>query len=146
MAIARGADDENFWPNFYFAEMLAKEGHYQEAKERLETAVQIKPNETHALNNLAWLLSTCQDKKIRDGGRAVQLAEKACQLTNDGSAQYLTTLAAAYAEAGRFDDAIATIQKAGGLAQQMGQTDLFSGDAQLLELFTDHQSYTEKSK
>ena len=143
LAVARGQDAENFWPNFYFAEMLAKEGYYQEAKERLETAVQIKPDGSDALNNLAWLLSTCPDKHARNGERAVQLAEHACELAHDGSARYLTTLSAAYAEAGRFDDAIATIQKAGALAQETGQSGLFNADARLLELFTDHQTYTD---
>lgn len=146
IAIARGADDENFWPNFYFAELLDKEGHYQEAKKCMETAVQIKPNQADALNNLAWILSTCPDEKVRDGERAVKLAERACELTHDRSAKFLSTLGAAYAEAGRFDDAIATIEKAGALAQQTGQDALFNGDAQLLELFTNHQTYTDKSK
>jgi tetratricopeptide (TPR) repeat protein len=146
IAIAKGPIVENFWPNFYFAELLAKGGHYQEARERMETAVQIKPEHTDALNNLAWLLSTCPDKKVRDGERAIQLAEHACELTHDGSAKYLTTLSAAYAEAGRFDDAIATVEKAGALAQQTGQSGLFSGDAKLLELFTDHQTYTDQLK
>jgi len=145
IAIARGPDDQNYWPNFYFAELLAKQGHYQEAKERLETAVQIKPDMVYSLNNLAWLLSTCPDAKVRDGGRAVQLAERACELTHDQSPQYLMTLAAAYAEAGRFDDAIATVQKAGDLAQQTGQAGLFNGAAQLLQLFMDHKTFTDTS-
>ncbi|HXC36782.1 MAG TPA: hypothetical protein VNV43_12965 [Candidatus Acidoferrales bacterium] len=145
IAIARGPDPENFWPNFYFAELLDKEGHYQEAIKRMETAVQIKPNQTDAVNNLAWILSTCPDQTVREGDRAVKLAERACELTHGGSAKYLTTLAAAYAEVGRFDDAIATVQKAGELAQERGQMGLFNGDAELLQLFNEHQTYTDKS-
>ena len=144
LAIARGPDDQSFWPNFYFAELLGHWGRFPEAKKCLETAVQVKPDETDALNNLAWLLSTCPDAKVRDGARAVQVAQRACELTHDGSAKYLTTLAAAYAEAGRFDDAISTIQKAGELAQQTGQSGLLNGDAQLAQLFMNHQTYTSQ--
>ncbi|HEV2456275.1 MAG TPA: hypothetical protein VGY98_18565, partial [Verrucomicrobiae bacterium] len=146
IAIARGPDDENFWPNFYLAILFNKGGHYKEAKACLETAVKIKPNQPDSLNNLAWLLCTCPDKTVRDGETAVKLAEKACELTHDGSARYLTTLAAAYADVGQFDDAVATIQKAGGLAQETGQTQLFNADADLLQLFTNHQTYTDTSK
>lgn len=146
IAIARGPDPQNFWPNFYFAELLAKQGHYQEAKERLETAVQIKPDVAYAVNNLAWVLATCPDHKVRDGARAVQLAEHLCEVTHDQSPQYLTTLAAAYAEAGRFDDAMATIQKAGELAQQQGQMGLFNADAEFAQRFMNHQAWTDNPK
>jgi TPR repeat protein len=59
-----------------------------------------------ARNDLAWLLATCPDANIRDGARAVVLAEQAVDESPD--AAKLDTLAAAYAEVGRFEDAIAT--------------------------------------
>ena len=55
---------------------------------------------------MAWLLATCPDEKLRDGKRAIQLATKACEITDWEYSSHLTTLAAAYAEAGRFDEAI----------------------------------------
>ena len=64
------------------------------------------------LNNLAWALATHPDAKIRNGTRAVKLAEDACRQTQYQQTVMVGTLAAAYAEAGRFDDALATAQKA----------------------------------
>ena len=59
-----------------------------------------------AQNNLAWLLATCPQDELRNGQEAVVQAQKACELTEWNSAGYIDTLAAAYAEAGVFDDAV----------------------------------------
>jgi hypothetical protein len=53
------------------------------------------------------------------------------------------TLAAAYAEAGRFDDAIATAQKACKLASESGEQDLLKKNNELLELYRKHLLYRE---
>ena len=58
-----------------------------------------------ARNNLAWLLATSSDASIRDGNRAIELAKQAVQLSGGKDADYLRTLAAAYAETGRFAEA-----------------------------------------
>jgi lipopolysaccharide biosynthesis regulator YciM len=58
------------------------------------------------------MLATCPDEKGRDGNRAVQLAMKACELTNSKRAFYFFVLAAAYAEAGQFDKAVQNQNKA----------------------------------
>ncbi len=60
-----------------------------------------------ANNNLAWFLSTCPVAKLRDGEEAIPLAIKACRLTDWKEGMYLDTLAAAFAEAGYFDFAVA---------------------------------------
>lgn len=65
---------------------------------------------TYALNGAAWLLATCPDSTVRDGQAAVSYAEKAVAATSRTNANYLDTLAAAYAEAGAFTNAI-TAQK-----------------------------------
>ncbi len=64
----------------------------------------------YGLNGLAWLLATCPDDTIRDGDKAVEYAERA--LLQENSSTILDTLAAAYAEAGRFEEAIETQLKA----------------------------------
>jgi len=68
------------------------------------------------LNTKAWILATCPDEKLRDADQAVTLAEKACKLTQHKQHELLDTLAAAYAEAGRFDEAVKTETKAIKLA------------------------------
>jgi tetratricopeptide (TPR) repeat protein len=69
-------------------------------------AVRIDPTYANPHNNIAWLRATTPDPKILDGKAAVEHALKAVELTNRKSADYLDTLAAAYAEAGRFDEAV----------------------------------------
>jgi len=73
--------------------------------------------------------------------QAVSLAERACQLTGDRVAPYLDTLAAAYAAAGRFKDAVATAQKAIELAKSAGQTQVVSEIEPRLQLYRNGQAY-----
>ena len=68
-------------------------------------SLQLKPNDLQTLNNLAWLLATCEDDRVRDGDQAVTLAERAARLTDNENPLVLDTLAATYAEAGDFEKA-----------------------------------------
>jgi hypothetical protein len=97
-----------------------------------------------ALNNRAWSFATSEEAGLRNGTLAVQLAERACELTHYNESIYIGTLAAAYAEAGRFDDAISTAQKACALASESGQQELLKRNQELLELYRAHQPYREK--
>ena len=91
---------------------------------RFREAVRLKPDWLEALNNLAWILATQPDEKLRNGGESVRLAARAVELTKTNNPGALDTLAAAYAEVGRFSDAADAAQKATGLAAAAGQTDL----------------------
>ena len=124
-------------------QILTHFGRQPEAIAQLEAALQNKPDGVDALNNLAWTLATGPDANVRDGGRAVQLAEHACELTHYQKTILVGTLAAAYAEAGRFDDAMATTQKAIALAQQSGEKDLLQKNQELLERYRQHQTARE---
>ena len=73
-------------------------------------ALEINPFFVDAYNNKAWVLATCSDQRIRDGGQAVRLAQKAVELKPDISS--MDTLAAAYAAVGNFDSAIDVQKKA----------------------------------
>jgi len=94
------------------------------AIEHYQKALSLSPDSTVVLNNLAWILATHENSSFRDGARAVQLAEKACTLSGYKSAISLDTLAAAYAEAGRFHEALQTAQKASKLAVAEGRVEL----------------------
>jgi tetratricopeptide (TPR) repeat protein len=102
------------------------------------------PDDVQSCNNLAWLLATSADPKNRDADEAVELAERACTLTGFNQAPLLGTLAAAYAEAGRFDDATQTAQKALKLAEATGQTALTETNRQLLELYRAGKPFHER--
>jgi tetratricopeptide (TPR) repeat protein len=98
------------------------------------------------LNNLAWKLATSEKTGVRNGARAVQLAEQACGLTHYRVTPLMGTLAAAYAEAGRFDEAVATGQKACALATELGETNLLKRNQELVTLYQAHQPYHESIK
>jgi Tfp pilus assembly protein PilF len=106
-------------------------------------ALAIEPDSGPALNNCAWLLATSPDDGIRNGSRAVELAERACLLTQWKSAVLMGTLAAAYAEAGRFPDAVAMARKAIAKAYNDKQEGVAKRNAELLELYRTGKSFRE---
>ena len=122
---------------------LRQKSRVDNALAQYQQVLQIKPDSVEALNNLAWLLATCPDAHVRDGVQAVKYGERACELTHYGVTVLVGTLAAAYAEAGRFDDAMATAQKACALASAAGEQDLLEKNQKLLELYRAHQPYHE---
>jgi Flp pilus assembly protein TadD len=125
------------------AQALARQGKFRESVNEYDETLRCQPDFSSAINNLAWMLATNPDAGLRDGARAVQLAERACEITGRKETIYLGTLAAAYAEAGRFDDAIATAQQACDLAAQSGKPDLLKKNQKLLELYRAHKPYRE---
>ena len=79
-------------------------------------ALQLQPDMAIASNNLAWVFATCTDDSLRNGARAVELSQKAVELSHSENATFLRTLGAALAEAGRFEDATRAAQQALQLA------------------------------
>ena len=102
-----------------------------------------KPDQPEALNNLAWLLATCSDGTLRDGADAVRLAEHACRLSGYKQARELFTLSAAYAEAGRFPEAVGAVQKSIQTARAGGNSQLVAVAGQMLTLFRAGKPYHE---
>jgi protein O-mannosyl-transferase len=103
---------------------LLQAGREGEAIVQFQEALQINPRQPEIQNTLAWVLATAPLATLRDGRRAVALAEQVNQTAGGENPLYLRTLAAAEAEAGRFDDAVRTAQKARELAQAAGQSGL----------------------
>jgi Flp pilus assembly protein TadD len=125
------------------ADTLSHLGRKAETLEHLEAAVRYSPDLPEALNNLAWALATTAEAGSRNGSRAVTLAQHACDLTGWKKTIYVGTLAAAQAEAGKFDEASATAQRACDLASKNGETELLQRNQELLALYRNHRAYHE---
>jgi tetratricopeptide (TPR) repeat protein len=105
---------------------LLQNGDPKRAVAHFERALQINPGHMNAEVNLAWILATSSDDLTRNGARAVQLAEDVMNRAGHANAIVLRTLAAAYAEIGRFDDAIKTAQQAIEICRATGNGALAS--------------------
>ena len=91
------------------------------AMECFRKALKAQPDWPETLNNLAWILASNPDSTQRNGAEAVTLAERACKLTDYKEPLLVGTLAAAYAEAGRFPEAVIAAEKARALALAAGR-------------------------
>ncbi|MGA2280317.1 MAG: tetratricopeptide repeat protein [Verrucomicrobiota bacterium] len=95
-----------------------------EAMAYYQKAIELQPQFIPAQINLAWMLATWPEPSVRNGGRAVALAEQANQFSKDKDPLILRTLAAAYAEAGRYSEAVLTAKQALALAVTQSNTGL----------------------
>jgi tetratricopeptide (TPR) repeat protein len=117
------------------ASVLKSMGQSDAAIIQYQEALRLQPNSPMALINLAWILASDPSDRIRNGPEAVILAERACQLIQFRDASFLGTLATAYAEAGRFEDAIRTAEKARDLARAAGNQKQTEKEQRLLEMY-----------
>ncbi len=102
-----------FFKSYYnLGTALLEQGDFVEAISYFRQAIQINPRFFESYNNLAWVLATHPDPKLRDALEAIELSERAAKLTRYQDAAVLDTLAASYAAAGRFEQAVTTAQMA----------------------------------
>jgi tetratricopeptide (TPR) repeat protein len=130
---------------FQLAAALARQGRTKEAMENYRVAKNVPTNapDYDVMNNLAWVLAASPLPENRDGAKAVELAMRARELDPSQQPVIIGTLAAAYAEAGRFDDAVAAAQQAHDLALAQGAKELAARNQELLELYRAHKAYHE---
>jgi tetratricopeptide (TPR) repeat protein len=130
--------------HYMLGSLLARVGRTKEAIEQYGQLLPSAPHFADAQHNLAWLLATCEPKDGGDAAGAVQLAERACQQDKQDSRddpQRLDTLAAAYAAAGRFPEAVTTARQAIQLAESAGQTALAKEIQSRCELYRAGRPY-----
>ncbi len=110
-----------------------------------EGALELEPDRIGELNNLAWIKATTEMKNLRDPQKAIELAQRVCELTDYKKVEFLDTLATAYAAAERFPEAITTAQKVLDLidpAEEKVITEIKSH----LELYKANQPYRPPSQ
>ncbi len=123
---------------------LQSRGRFAGAVAQLQKVLELDPKHIPAQNNLAWLLATCPDGSLRDGKKAVALAQQAVQLSGGNAPEILDTLAATYAEAGRFPEAIATAQRALDLSAAQNKKSLAEIIQSQLNLFETNAPFHDK--
>ena len=121
-------------------------GQTREAMSHYARALRLQPDYSEALDRLAWIAATDPRPELRNGSEAVNMAQRACELTEHKQAQYLVTLAAAYAEAGQTAEAVNAAETAGRLAAGAGQKELAEKCANLLDTVKSGKPWRETLK
>jgi tetratricopeptide (TPR) repeat protein len=140
--LGSGGENADVYANLGLA--YAQLGGYKLAIESWTRSLRLKPNSFQVLNNLVWLLTTANDPNVRDTVKAIELAHRACELTEYKDPMVLDTLASAYAAAGRFDDAVTTAEQAVNAAKARGQEDLAGEIQKRIELYKASYRYIQK--
>jgi tetratricopeptide (TPR) repeat protein len=122
-------------------QLLSTIGRPAEAVARFRAALAIDASHAQALSGLAWIRATSWDAALRDTSEAIGLAERAAAETERRNVSVLDALAAAYASAGRYDEAVATARSAIALASSAGQPAVAAQFAARLQLYQNKTPY-----
>jgi protein O-mannosyl-transferase len=104
--------------------VFVQQGHVRDGIAEWQKVLVVEPENGNAMNNLAWVFATSPDDSVRDGTQAVRLAEQALRISRGRIPLVFRTLAAAYAESGRFAEAIQTAQQGIESANNQGNSGL----------------------
>jgi tetratricopeptide (TPR) repeat protein len=132
--------------HYEFGLALAHLGQTREAMSHYARALRLQPDLPEALDRLAWIAATDPRPELRNGPEAVNMAQRACELTEHKLAQYLATLAAAYAEAGQSAEAASAAETAGKLAASAGQKEMAAKCGNLLDAVKSGKPWRETPK
>jgi tetratricopeptide (TPR) repeat protein len=114
---------------------------YEDAKKALDGAIHVDSNDTTSMNDLAWLLATAPEPRVRNPHRAVSLAQKCCGLNHWTNAYSIDTLAAAYASAGNFGQAVRYQQLAMQTLNKSERAEQLTAMQDRLKLYSNHEPY-----
>lgn len=121
--------------HYYLGKALVLKGRVADGLDQWKLALQTQPDSLQVLNDMAWVLATSRDDRLRNGEQALPLAQHATQLTSEQEPAILGTLSAVYAEMGQFDKAIELGQRAEELAVQQNKPALAQNLTERLTLF-----------
>ncbi|MCK4753310.1 MAG: tetratricopeptide repeat protein [Planctomycetes bacterium] len=125
---------------------LIRQHRFDEAIPHLNRVLQMEPNLVDVMNNLAWVLSAYKDSQFHNPERAVQISQRACELTGYKEPTLLDTLAVAYAAIGDFPNAITTAEKAANFAEAADKKQLAQEIKSRIKLYKNNQPYIEPSR
>jgi tetratricopeptide (TPR) repeat protein len=125
------------------ARMARLQGESAVAIEHLREAVRLNPNAAGHANDLAWALATAPDARLRDPEEGIRLARAVVEAQSPPDPNFLDTLAAAYAAAGRFEEATAAARRALELASTQEKTALADDIRRKLDLYREHQPFVD---
>jgi protein O-mannosyl-transferase len=125
--------------------VLIQRGQIKEGVDEWQKVLAIQPDNGNAMSNLAWVFATCPDDSLRDGGKAVQLAEEALRISGRRIPIIFRTLGAAYAETGEFSKAIETAQQGIELANSQGNSGLATELQGNIALYQDQRPLRDPS-
>jgi tetratricopeptide (TPR) repeat protein len=134
-------EPSNFNVQFQYGLSLEHLGQTRDAMSHYAAALLKNPDFPDALQHLAWIAATDARPELRNGAQAVELASRACEATQQKRPAILLTLAAAYAEAGRYREAVSTVERVEELAKAQGQKELEAEAARLRILFEKGQPF-----
>ena len=127
-----------------FGKVYYQLGRYELVIENWTKATRLHPDRTDILNNLASVLVEREEITSEDAIKAIEYAQRACELTGYKEAGFIDTLAFAYAAAGRFEDAVTTANKALDIAKAASQKELAIEIEKRIELYKSGRRYQEK--
>ena len=128
------------------ANALADMGRWEEAIAHYEQTVHLDSQQAEAAGKFAWLLATCPNDKLRNGARAVELAERAASLSGGKKPEMLDILAAAKAEAGQFSGALSVARQALDLARQQNNRALADALRARMALYQAGKPFRQEKK
>lgn len=138
---AAGSAPELAEAHHRLAVLAARQAEWLEAVEHLRRTLQLAPGNTAAANHLAWIWAVCPSADFRSGAEALALAERLCRESREENPTLLDTLAAALAEQGRFEEAVAAAESAVRLARAAHRDGEQAQIAVRVELYRQGQSY-----
>ena len=129
--------------HYNLGKALVAQGQIYEALDQLRQAIRLRPDCPDFMNDFAFLIITHPEIKNRDVNEAIGLARRACELTNNHNPAMLGTLAASYAAAARFPEAVDTARKAIAIADSANQPQIKNIIQHHLTFYTQGKPYIE---
>jgi tetratricopeptide (TPR) repeat protein len=126
--------------------LLQQQSRPEDAVQILNQGLRLAPDHLDMANNLAWLLATSPIDDLRDGAESLRLAQRVCIVTGEQDANFLDTLAAAWAEVGNFNEAVKVIERAVELARTAGNEELAIVLSKRLRLYKSQQPFRDDHK